>query len=294
MSALNLSFNCLGFELHHDDRFIAQYRATEKLPRTDAPKPCFAPIYTPSGGLITEFRPADHTWHTGLYYGWVHVNDANLWGGGWYMPESGRYEDIAGSHGMQRHDSFSDPVPYSQEVSLTENLTWLDASDQPMAVETRRFRFQSLEQTAGYLWLIESRISPVVEKITLGASRAARYSGLELRMGPPFSDAHHISSEGLEGHEQIMGNRARWVNAAGSDGGMVIMMDHPNNPRHPTTWFTRKNLLGAGLLMTADLDIRKPGILHLKYGFVILDAPTNTEIVETLYTHYLCQSEMNQ
>ena len=100
MSALNLSFNCLGFELHDEDRFIAQYRATEKLPRTDAPKPCFAPIYTPSGGLITEFRPADHTWHTGLYYGWVHVNDANLWGGGWYMPESGRYEDIAGSHGM--------------------------------------------------------------------------------------------------------------------------------------------------------------------------------------------------
>ena len=290
MSTLHLSYNCLGFELHDNDRFIALYRATEELPRTDAPKPCFAPIYTPSGKLITEYRPADHTWHTGLYYGWVHVNDANLWGGGWYIPESGRYEDVENSHGVQRHDAFSDTVTDGQDVSLTEALTWLDAADQPMVSETRQFRFQTLENTSGYLWMIDSTITPVVDKVTLGASRAAKYSGLWIRTGPPFSDAHHRSSEGLEGHEQIMGAHARWVSAAGSAGGMVVMMDHPDNPRHPTTWFTRRNILSAGLLMTGDLDIQKPESLHLKYGFVILDTPADTETIETLYSHYLDQT----
>ena len=32
--------------------------------------------------MVTEYRPADHTWHTGMFYGWVHANDANLKGPG--------------------------------------------------------------------------------------------------------------------------------------------------------------------------------------------------------------------
>ena len=81
MNELSLKENGLGFEIVDGDRMTAFYRAVEELPRTESPKPCFAPIYTPSGGLVTEYRPADHAWHTGLYFGWVHVNDANLGAG---------------------------------------------------------------------------------------------------------------------------------------------------------------------------------------------------------------------
>ena len=72
----------LGFDLVDGSTPLAVYRAREHLPRTDSPKPCFAPIYTASGHLVTEYRPADHTWHTGMFYGWVHANDANLKGPG--------------------------------------------------------------------------------------------------------------------------------------------------------------------------------------------------------------------
>ena len=81
MGTLALKENGLGCEIHADDQLIAFYRTREELPRSESPKPCFAPLYTPAGKLITEYRPADHAWHTGLYFGWVHVNDANLWGG---------------------------------------------------------------------------------------------------------------------------------------------------------------------------------------------------------------------
>lgn len=285
MVGLGLRENCLGFELHDGGQLVALYRAREELPRSESPKPCFAPIYTPSGGLVTEYRPADHAWHTGLYFGWVHANQANLWGGPWYLPEKGKYEMVEHSHGVQRHLDFAEQQVKDGGVAVQEELEWLDAWDEAMAAERRTYTFRKLE-APGYLWTIETRIRPRGVALVLGASRAARYSGLELRMGPPFADAQHRSSEGLEGHENIMGQQARWVSAAGAAGGAVVMMDHPDNPRHPTPWFTRRNLLGAGLLMGGDLEVPQGEELVLRYGFAVLDQALATGAVEELYAEF--------
>ena len=115
MSKLTLRPNILGFEVLKGETPVTLYRAKEELPRSDSPKPCFAPIYTPSGQLITEYRPADHTWHAGLYFGWVHCNDTNLWGGPWYIENSGKYEHVNDSHGIQRHDRF---VKFNNEPTV--------------------------------------------------------------------------------------------------------------------------------------------------------------------------------
>ena len=287
MLTLGLRENCLGFELHDGEHLVALYRAREELPRNESPKPCFAPIYTPSGSLITEYRPADHSWHTGLYFGWVHVEQANLWGGPWYLPEKGKYEYVEHSHGVQRHDDFIEEQLEADGVFVRERLAWLDADDQIMVSEVRSYTFRELGEQEGYLWFIETRIEHVLEKVVMGASRAARYSGLELRMGPPFAPAHHRSSEGLDGHEHIMGQKARWVSACGAGGGAVIMMDHPENPRYPVTWFTRRNLLGAGLLMAGDLELKQGESLELCYGFAILDEAPETDKIEALYSEFI-------
>ena len=287
MIALDLRENCLGFEIHDGDHLVALYRTREELPRFESPKPCFAPIYTPSGTLITEYRPADHSWHTGLFFGWVHVNEANLWGGPWYQPEKDQYEYVEHSHGIQRHDEFTGEQVNPDGIVVDERIYWLDADDQPLVVEMRSYIFVKLEGKEGYSWTIETKIEPVVEKVVLGASRAAGYSGLVLRMGPPFADAHHRSSEGLEGHENIMGQRARWVSATGATGGAVIMMDHPRNPRYPVTWFTRKNLLGAGLLMEGDLELKQGEALELCYGLTILDESPEPDEIEEYYREFI-------
>jgi hypothetical protein len=280
---LAIQANCLGFELYDGQQLVTLYRAWEELPRSESPKPCFAPLYTPSGQLITQYRPADHAWHTGLYFGWVHANQANLWGGPWYLPEKDKYEYVEHSHGVQRHDRFGAPVKQNNGLGLEEKLTWLDADDQPMAAETRTFYWERTADRAGYSWRIDTVIEPLVEQLTLGASRAARYSGLVLRLGPPFADARHRCSEGRQGHEQIMGQPARWISAAGAGGGGVVMMDHPHNPRHPVTWFTRKNLLGAGLLMKEDLVLRQGEHLSLCYGFLVLEEELGVGQIELLY-----------
>jgi hypothetical protein len=291
MNELSLKKNGLGFEIVDGDRMAAFYRAVEELPRTESPKPCFAPIYTPNGGLVTEYRPADHAWHTGLYFGWVHVNDSNLWGGPWYQPDKEQYEYVDGTHGIQRHDEFTQLKQDAAGVFVEEKLTWLDGADHPMVTETRRYTSCKNIDPLGYHWRIQTRIEPIGIDITMGASRAARYSGLELRLGPPFADARHRSSEGQSGHENIMGSRARWVSAAGASGGEIVMMDHPDNPRHPVTWFTRNNLLGAGLLMEEDLIIPQGEVLELHYGLAVLDEEATVEAIETLYTAFCVEDK---
>ena len=290
MTKLDIRQNGLGFEVYDEEQLVTLYRATEELPRTESPKPCFAPIYTPAGDLVTEYRPADHAWHTGLYFGWVRANDSNLWGGPWYLPEKERYELVENSHGIQRHDEFTQLGKQGDGVIAAESLSWLDAADRVMAAENRTYLIHKTTDPLAYHWTVQTRIEPVGGRLTLGASRKSHYSGFELRMGPPFAQARHRNSEGLQGHENTMKQRARWVSAAGAAGGAVIMMDHPDNSRHPVTWFTRVNLLGAGLLMEADLVIETGDVLELQYALAVLnEAPSATEI-ETLYSTWTAAS----
>ena len=293
LSHLRLEVNeADGFEVYSDRRLLCRYNAaTGRLPRDESPKPCFHPVYTPSGGLVSEYRPDDHTWHTGLYFGWVHVNDTNFWGGSWYLPEQGEYVPVPDSHGVQRHDGFTPVENRGSDVAIGEDLTWLDRNDRPLITESRRFEFLETDRAGGCLWLIESVITPTGEEITMGASRAARYSGLVLRMGPPFADAFHTSGSGRSGHESIMRTRDRWVGAAGAQGGMVVLMDHPRNLRHPVHWFTRRNLLGTGPLMEEDLTIRPTESLHLRYGFLVLDDVPGEGEIEDLYRSYVTVSD---
>jgi hypothetical protein len=283
---LRLGTNALGYEVWCDRQLVAVYRATEELARGESPKPCFAPIYTPAGRLITEYRPADHLWHTGLYYGWVHVNHANLWGGGWYIPEKGHYEDVPHSHGAQLHQDFARLDASDGIVTVDERLLWVDADDRPLATESRSVTMAPLTASDGYQWELTTRIAPAAGPLTLGASRAARYSGLELRLGPPFADATHQCSEGRAGHEQIMGQPARWVRAAGAAGGCVVMLDHPANPRYPVTWFTRRNLLGAGLLMGGDLHLEPGAILELRHGLLISDEVLPAAAIDAVHAAF--------
>ena len=293
LSNLHLKVNDeMGFTLNSKHQLLAQLNiTTAHLPEEESPKPCFHPIYTPSGQLISEYRPDDHRWHTGLFFGWVHVNDTNFWGGSWYLPENNQYVAVPNSHGIQKHDEFTPVIHLEKGVAIGEKLTWIDRHKKSIVMENRRYVFLETEINGACIWLIESEITPIAGEIVLGASRAAKYSGLVLRMGPPFADAFHTSSSGLRGHESIMRSKNKWVSAAGASGGMVVMMDHPHNPGYPGSWFTRKNLLGSGFLMDGDLVLSQSETLHLRYGFLVVDNVLDENSIGHLYQTYLNESE---
>lgn len=232
---------------------------------------------------MTEYRPKDHLWHTGLFLGWVHVNEANLWGGGRYVPEVGEYREQPDTHGRQVHERFEEIIVDAHVARVREALTWVGPDRASLATEVRVFVFRELPDRPGTFWTIDSRISSSVERLVLGASRAAHYSGLVLRTGPPFSDAAHRNSEGAVGHEAVMGSRAPWCCACGAGGGAVAMFDHPSNPRHPTRWFARRNLLGPALLWDGDMELRRGAVLQLRYGFGLFDDDPGDTALEALF-----------
>ena len=43
------------------------------------PKPCFHPIRTPAGNVLTNYEPFDHPWHRGLWFTLKFVGDDNFW-----------------------------------------------------------------------------------------------------------------------------------------------------------------------------------------------------------------------
>jgi hypothetical protein len=155
-----------------------------------------------------------------------------------------------------------------------------------MVNENRVYTFAGMAAGTGYWWTVETRIEPAIDKIVMGASRFGGYSGLTLRMGQSFADPYHCNSEGAEEDVNVMGQRARWVSATGATGGMVVMMDHPENPRHPVAWFAHKNYLEAGLLMEGDLEIEKGDCLHLRYGFGIFNDAVKRHEMEDIYGMY--------
>jgi hypothetical protein len=290
--SLILRESLLGVDVMDGERPVALYRVRDEQATWESPKPAFAPVYTPQGRLLTDYRPWDHLWHSGLYFGWVHANESNLWGGAWYMPESGKYERVE-THGIQRHDRFTDLSTTAEDgVRIHHELSWLDAEDEIFATEQRYWQIEPI--STGYRWHVATRIQPVGGPLTLGATRAAaHYSGLVLRMGPPFAndetpeqEVRARCSEGRTGHDQILGQMARWVACEGAAGGMVAMLDHPGNPRHPTTWFTRGNLLGVAPLATGDLVIPEDDELHLRYGLLTVDDPLDDAAVEAEFDRF--------
>lgn len=42
-------------------------------------KPFFNPVAVAGGPSLTNFKPADHPWHYGLWFSWKYINQANYW-----------------------------------------------------------------------------------------------------------------------------------------------------------------------------------------------------------------------
>jgi hypothetical protein len=93
----------------------------------------------------------------------------------------------------------------------------------------------------------------------------------------------YLSSEGLEG-DAVWGTRARWVKLSGEyqdEPIGIIIMDHPENPNHPTHWHARgyglfaANPFGSKMFTdgreTFNFFLSKGKSVILKYRIYIYD-----------------------
>lgn len=202
---------------------------------TGVERPYFYPVIGPTGDNVTRHWPMDdshkdeerdHPHHKSLWYTHGDMNGQDFW-----------------------HDKGNKIVQTKMKVEsgkkqgsiITEN-EWRTKNGKVVCSDERK-HYISLSG--------DSRI--IDFEITIKASHGQLVIGdtkegsMALRVAPTLrnrgkvAQGKMVNSEGGSG-KGIWGKRARWADYYGPLNGKTVgiaWMDHPDNPRHPTTWMAR-------------------------------------------------------
>ena len=278
--SLQMSLDADRMTIRAGDSPLLEYRYS------DVPfKPYVKELFSPSGVNVLLDSPPDHVHHHALMFA-CDVDGVDFWG------------EVAGQTplGKQVHEGFSDTAVIGPEghrwSRFAEDLRWVaqDGSD-PLLKEHRTI-------TAGRLG--EPAVTFLTWECTLYVPRGresavlkgAHYHGLGMRFirsmdaDGEFRNPENDPGVVFRGEERL--TRSRWcAYTAKAEGKLVTvaMFDHPDNPRHPATWFTMAKpfaYLSATMRLHEEpmkLFVGKP--LVLRYGVALWDGrPETTQIDE--------------
>lgn len=212
------------------------------------------PLRAASGTVVSRSFPAgqlpgettDHPHHAGLFYGHGEVNGYNFWA--IQNVPTAKTEANAKMGRIVLKDLVS--VESGKETgSIHAVLSWLKPDGTPLLTETRRMTFHAHPT----LRIIDVDIDlEALEQVVFGDTKEGTFA---MRMatvldeppakpkpGAPARTGRLTNAQGGVGEANVWGKRSEWVDYAGTIDGEavgVVMMDHPDNPRHPTYWHSR-------------------------------------------------------
>jgi Methane oxygenase PmoA len=219
----------------------------------DLNRPYLHPLRSASGKIVNRSFPAgqlpgettDHPHHAGLFYGHGDVNGYNYWA----------IENVP-----------TKPNPTMGRIVLKDLLSvksgkesgsvdvvfnWLKPDGTPLLIETRRMTFYAHPDLRIIDFDFElAAIGQVVFRDTKEGTFAMRMataleepSTQDQGKGTGLPRTGKLTNaQGAEREANVWGKRAEWVDYSGMLDGEpvgVVMMDHPDNPRHPTYWHSR-------------------------------------------------------
>jgi hypothetical protein len=241
-------------------------------------KPVLFPIRSAQGTLVTRGFPlaprpgerVDHPHHVGLWFNYGDVNGVDFWNN-----SEARAPEEAAKMGTIRHRAIRAARGGNEEGVLEIDADWIMPDGSTVLREATRFVFGGAEATRR-IDRITALTAPAGGKRVVFADNKEGLLGLRVAraLEEPsdrpeiFTDASgrpttvaaltnegvngvYQSSEGLEGGA-VWGTRGRWVALAGQVGDepvVVLILDHPANPGHPTYWHAR----GYGLFAANPL-----------------------------------------
>lgn len=250
-------------------------------------KPYVKALFTPDGLNVLRDAPHDHLHHHALMFA-LAVEGVNYWE---EMPAAGR----------QAHARFSDVLVEERgglpNAGFTERLDWINASGQGALQEYRTIRVCQTTEPKATVVLWQSRLS-VPEGEASVMLTGAHYFGLGMRFIQAmdevgaFRNADGKPGTVFRGEEKLV--RSNWcAYTAQADGKdvTVAMFGHPENARHPATWFTMTKpfaYLAATLgLHETPLDLAAGQPLTLRYGVALCDGATESSEIDLLYRQWL-------
>lgn len=288
--------------------FTTFYIAGENLHR-----PYLYPLRSATGTIVTRSFPAgqipgestDHPHQAGLFYGHGDVNGYNYWSIQNVPEPSSRGSDKRGRIVLKELVSVRDE---DETGSIEVALNWLTPSGEPLLTEKRTMTFYSHPE----LRIVDFDFDfQAIEKVVFADTKEGTFairvaSALEERQPARNPDAPKlprtgklVNAQGQDGEEGVWGQRSQWVDYSGLVDARkvgVVMMDHPENPRHPTYWHSRGyglhsiNPFGVSDFLddeTEDgsLTLEPGGHVRFRYRLVVHPGASRNEIAR-LYEEY--------
>jgi hypothetical protein len=239
----------------------------------DRTKPCFHPLATVDGRVITCDAPPDHPWHHGLWFSWKYINGVNYWEAD---RATGRPE------GQTTWSDVRVTTRDDHSARLTMTLDYRGPSGADAVL--RELRAIDVHSPTGDSYVIdwtaqfEAREDVVLDRTPPAAGAPGGYAGLSVRFAQQLSDRQATNRDGVV--EFSHGDRHRGHGDAfdysgklddGSAG--LAILDYPENPRHPTPWYLirSKNMsyINAAFLHDAPLKLAAGQSFVLRYRVVV-------------------------
>jgi hypothetical protein len=265
------------------ERVLLRYRYR------DVPfKPYVQEFFTPLGVNVLRDAPHDHLHHHALMFA-IAVNRVDFWA-------------ETKSSGRQEHRGFEDvKTDEHNQVSLaefTEHLDWISPRKKQLLLKERRtIQVPHAERlTASLLtWQSTLEVAPGKESVSLTGNH---YFGLGMRFLESMDEVGQFLDAGTDSVEVVRGDernfRSTWcAYTAEADGKTVTaaMFDHPDNPRHPATWFTMAKPFAY---LSATLNLHKEALemtvdnpLTVRYGVAVWDGRIEADRIDRLYRRWV-------
>jgi hypothetical protein len=261
----------------------------------DAAKPFLAPLRSASGKIVTRHFPMenvpgesrDHLHHRGLWFSYDDVNGVKFWENdpSYTKPRMGRI--------VVRKSSFKDG---DRSGALAATMEWRDPNGKALLAEDREMVFYSDPKLRTTDFLITLTAA---QDVTFGDTKEGAFA---IRLAENFTErkgCRIVDADGRTGMRNVWGKRSNWVDySAEVDGEKlgVAMLDHPQNPRHPTYWHARDyglfalNPFGQNAfdpkMEESNLKLPAGGKLTFRWRVVIHPGDADTARVSDLYNDY--------
>lgn len=264
--------------LQREGRELARFHFGPALNR-----PYVFPIVGPSGrSLIRIGHPHDpvtHSHHNGVWISHHDLNGIDFWGD--------RGKNL-GRIVTRQIDEYTDA---DEAASLTALSHWINSAGETLLEDRRRVTVEPLPNDE-FLLTIDLELSALTKSTTFGKTP---FGLIGVRMaktiGVHDGGGRIRNSEGGVNEKEILWKTARWCDYSGpitptaTEG--ITLMDHPNNPNHPTFFHVRDDgWMGASLTYDGPRTLEKGETLRLRYGLYVHAGQPSTEQLDARWGEF--------
>ena len=275
-------------EIKEHDEVVAVYRYGKNLH-----KPYFYPVYAPGGLLVTRDAPPDHVHHRSLWTAHGDVNGVDLWG---EADKSGFIKCMETPFVALSED----------KCVLSSRNIWVSRDEKPLLEEYRKVTFWKTTSTVRLIDY-EVMFHALYMDSTFGDTKEGGIISFRVAdsMRESIGGGRIRNSEGGLGEPQCWGKRARWCDYTGKVNGNIAgitVLDHPNNPRHPTYWHVRAyglfaaNCFGISYFehksgSPGALTLEKNSKITFKYRAILHAGDIEVKRIEEYYEEYASSTQ---